>query len=252
MGAPGSGTMPGMQNAALVTGASSGIGLAIAHMLAEEGFGLTIVARRPEKLEAARAELEAAGADVQAFAANLTSEEEIVASVAAHRERFGRLDLLVNNAGLGLGQAIGEVTAKRIDLQFDTNVRAPFLYYRESIALLKQAAAERGVARVVNTSSITAHSPQPWLSAYSATKAAIRSLTISMNKELAGDGVFSTALCPAFVETPMTEFAQAGGASAEEMIRPSDIAAAVQLLLKLSPSCIIPEIPFIRPSDSQL
>lgn len=244
--------MAGMQHAALVTGASSGIGLAIAHMLAAEGFGLTIVARRPEKLEAARAELEAAGAEVIAFPANLTSEEEIVASVAAHRDRFGRLDLLVNNAGLGLGQAIGDVTAKRIDLQFDTNVRAPFLYYRECVGMLREAAAQHGVARVVNTSSITAHSPQPWLSAYSATKAAVRSLTISMNKELAREGIFSTALCPAFVDTPMTEFAQAGGIAAEEMIRPTDIAAAVQMLLRLSPGCIVPEIPFVRPADDQL
>ncbi len=241
-----------MQPAALITGASSGIGLAIAHMLIDEGFGVTIVARRPEKLEAARAELAARGGDVIAFAANLTSEEEIVASVAAHREKFGRLDLLVNNAGLGLGQPIGELTTKRFDLQFDTNVRAPFLYYRECVELLKAAAAERGTARVVNTSSITALSPQPWLSAYSASKAAIRALTYSMNRELAGDKVFSTALCPGFVETPMTEFAQAGGIAAEEMIRTSDIAAAVQLLLRLSPNCMIPEIPFVRPGEDAL
>lgn len=241
-----------MQPAALITGASSGIGLAIAHMLIDEGFGVTIVARRPDKLEAARAELAARGGDVIAFAANLTSEEEIVASVAAHREKFGRLDLLVNNAGLGLGQPIGELTAKRFDLQFDTNVRAPFLYYRECVELLKAAAAEQGTARVVNTSSITALSPQPWLSAYSASKAAIRALTYSMNRELAGDKVFSTALCPGFVETPMTEFAQAGGIAAEEMIRTSDIAAAVQLLLRLSPNCMIPEIPFVRPGEDAL
>ena len=241
-----------MQPAALITGASSGIGLAIAHMLIDEGFGVTIVARRPEKLEAARAELAARGGDVIAFAANLTSEDEIVASVAAHREKFGRLDLLVNNAGLGLGQPIGELTAKRFDLQFDTNVRAPFLYYRECVELLKAAAAERGTAREVNTSSITALSPQPWLSAYSASKAAIRALTYSMNRELAGDKVFSTALCPGFVETPMTEFAQAGGIAAEEMIRTSDIAAAVQLLLRLSPNCMIPEIPFVRPGEDAL
>lgn len=241
-----------MQSAALITGASSGIGLAIAHMLIDEGFGLTIVARRAEKLEAARAELAARGAKVIAVPANLTSEQEIVESVARHLEQFGRLDLLVNNAGLGLGQPIGELTVKRYDLQMDTNVRAPFLYYRECVDLLKAAAAERGVARVVNTSSITALHPQPWLSAYSASKAAIRALTYSMNRELAGEGVHSTALCPGFVETPMTEFAQQGGIAAESMIRPTDIAAAVQLLLRLSPACIIPEIPFIRPGEDGL
>lgn len=235
--------------AALITGASSGIGLAIAHMLVDEGYSLTIVARRADKLEAARADLAARGADVIAFAADLTSEQAIVESVAAHRERFGRLDLLVNNAGVGVGQAIGELTVKRFDLQFDTNVRAPFLYYRECLAMLEAAAQERGVARVVNTSSITALSPQPWLSAYSATKSAIRSLTISMNKELGARGIHSTALCPGFVETPMTQFVQDGGVAADEMIRPEDLAIAVKMLLGLSKACIVPEIPFIRPGE---
>lgn len=237
-----------MQPAALITGASSGIGLAIARMLIAEGYGLTIVARRPEKLEAARAELEALGGDVIAFAANLTDEASIVESVKAHEARFGRLDLLVNNAGVGIGQPAEGITVKHFDLQFDTNVRAAFLYYRECVGLLKASAAERGVARVVNTSSITALSPQPWLSAYSATKAAVRSMTISMNKELGLSGVFSTALCPGFVETPMTEFALEG-VPAEQMIRPEDIAAAVKMLLGLSNFCIVPEIPFIRPGE---
>ncbi len=240
-----------MQRAALVTGASSGIGLAIAHALAAEGHAVTLVARRPDKLEAARAELEAAGAEVIAVAANLSDEQAVVDSVAEHRERWGRLDVLVNNAGVGIGQPIGQLTAKHFDLQFDTNVRAAFLYYRESVDLLTAAAAEHGSSLVVNTASITAISPQPWLSAYSATKAAVRAMTISMNKELGKQGIHSTALCPGFVETPMTEFAQ-GGIPAEEMIRPQDIAEAVRMLLRLSPNCIIPEIPFVRPGEDQL
>lgn len=69
-----------------------------------------------------------------------------------------------------------------------------------------------------------------------------------MNRELATSGVHSTALCPGFVETPMTEFAQEG-IPAEQMIRPEDIAVAVQMLLRLSSHCIIPEIPFIRPGE---
>ncbi len=181
----------------------------------------------------------------------MSDEQAVIDSVAAHREQWGRLDVLVNNAGVGIGQPIGNLTAKHFDLQFDTNVRAAFLYYREALDLLRAAAAERGVARVVNTSSITAISPQPWLSAYSATKAAVRAMTISMNREIGKEGIHSTALCPGFVETPMTEFAQEG-IPADEMIRPTDIAEAVRMLLRLSPNCIVPEIPFIRPGEDQL
>src|SRR5918997_3379796 len=102
--------------AAIVTGASSGIGLGIAHMLGEEGYALTVAARRPEKLTAAADELRGAGYDVQEVAGNMAEEETIKGVVAAHRERFGRLDVLVNNAGIGIGAAAGEQQTKRVDL----------------------------------------------------------------------------------------------------------------------------------------
>src|SRR5580692_4080066 len=87
------------QRAAIVTGASSGIGLAIARVLGEEGHGVTMVARRADKLEAAVAGLAGEGFDVHAVAANVSEEDEIQNVVAAHRERYSRLDVLVNNAG---------------------------------------------------------------------------------------------------------------------------------------------------------
>src|SRR5215213_1971744 len=125
--------------AALVTGASSGIGLAIAHMLGEEGYGLTVAARRPDKLAGAAQELRDAGYDVEDVAANMTVEEEIQDVVARHRERFGRLDVLVNNAGVGVGSAVGEFPTKRVDLQLDVNLRAIVLFYRECADMLRAA-----------------------------------------------------------------------------------------------------------------
>ena len=95
--------------AALVTGASSGIGLAIADVLGEEGHGLTVAARRPEKLADAVEELRGKGYEVEEVAANLTSEEEVQRVVAAHRERYGRLDVLVNSAGVGVGAAVADI-----------------------------------------------------------------------------------------------------------------------------------------------
>ncbi len=135
----------------LVTGASSGIGLAIAHMLGEEGHGLTVAARRPEKLADAARELRDASYEVEEVPANLTSEEEIQDVVARHRERFGRLDVLVNNAGVGVGAPVAEHQTKRVDMQLDLNLRSIILFYRECADLLRAAGAEHKNALVVNT-----------------------------------------------------------------------------------------------------
>jgi NAD(P)-dependent dehydrogenase (short-subunit alcohol dehydrogenase family) len=238
------------QRAAIVTGASSGIGLAIARMLGEEGYALTLAARRPDKLTAAADGLRADGFEVQEVAAALSEEDAVKAVVTAHEQRYGRLDVLVNNAGVGIGAPVAEIETKRLDMQLDVNVRATILFYRECVGLLRAAAAEHRRALVVNTASISGKRGQAWLSVYSSTKAAVIGFTEAMNKELATEGIRSTALCPAFVDTPMTEFAKAGGIAAEAMIRPQDIAESVRLLLKLSPACLVPEIVFERPGDA--
>jgi NAD(P)-dependent dehydrogenase (short-subunit alcohol dehydrogenase family) len=232
--------------AALVTGASSGIGLAIAHVLGEEGHGLTVAARRPDKLEVAACELRTSGFDVEAVSGNMVEEEDVVRVVAAHRERFGRLDVLVNCAGVGFGAPVAEMQTKRVDMQLDLNLRAPVLFYREAADLLRAAGAEHGNALVVNISSISGKSGEAWLSVYSATKAGLIGFTQAMNKELNGEGIKSVALAPAFVDTPMTDFVK-GQIPAEEMIRTSDIAESVRFLLRLSRWCVVGEIVFQRP-----
>jgi NAD(P)-dependent dehydrogenase (short-subunit alcohol dehydrogenase family) len=238
------------QRAALITGASSGIGLAIARALGEDGYRLTLSARRPEKLEAAAETLAGEDLDVAAVPANVADEQEVIDLVAAHRERCGRLDVLVNNAGVGFGAAVAEQQTKRVDMQLDLNLRAIVLFYRECADLLKAAGAEHGNALVVNLSSNAGKSGQPWLSVYSATKAAAIGYTQAMNRELAGEGVKSVALCPGFVDTPMTDWAR-DQVEAEDMIRPEDIAESVRFLLRTSPACLVPEIVFTRP-DEQL
>ncbi len=234
------------QRAAIVTGASSGIGLAIADVLGQEGYALTIAARRPEKLEAAAAGLREKGYDVETVAGPLGDEEGVKAVVAAHRERYGRLDVLVNNAGVGIGAQVAEIDTKKLDMQLGVNLRSIILFYRETVDLLRAAAQDHGTALVINTASIAGKRGQPWLSVYSATKGAVVNFTEAMHKELSGEGIKSTALCPGFVDTPMTEFVKQS-VPAADMITPDDIAEAVRLLLKLSPACIIPEIQFIRP-----
>ena len=235
--------------AALVTGASSGIGLAIAEVLGETGHGLTVVARRPDKLAGAVEELRGKGYEVEEVAANLTSEEDVQRVVAAHRERFGRLDVLVNSAGVGIGAPLAEIQTKRADMQLDVNLRAIVLFYRECADLLRAAGAEHRNALVVNLSSISGKTGQAWLSVYSATKAAVVGFTQAMHKELGTQGIKNTALCPGFVDTPMTDFVKEH-VKPEDMIQTADIAGAVRFLLALSPTCVVPEIVFQRPDET--
>ncbi len=238
-----------VQRAAIVTGASSGIGLAIARMLAQEGYALTLAARRPEKLSAAAEDLRGEGFELQDVPADVSSEEAIRQVVAAHRDRYGRCDVLVNNAGIGIGAPVGEIATKRLDTQIDVNLRSMIIFYREAIEMLNAAGAEHRNALVVNTASVAGKRGQGWLSVYSATKFGVVGFSEAMNKELSGQGIKSCALCPGFVDTAMTDFVK-GQVAAEDMIQPHDIAEAVRFLLRLSPACIVPELVFVRPDES--
>ena len=237
--------------AAIVTGASSGIGLAVARMLGEEGHAVTLAARRPGKLEAAYDQLRSEGLEVQRVAANVGDEADVRRIADAHRDAYGRLDVLMNNAGLGIGAPIGELNTKRLDLQLATNLRAIPLMYRETLDMLKAAGAEHGNALAINTASIAGKQGEAWLSVYSATKFGVVGFTQSMNRELNALGIKSTALCPAFVDTAMTEFVREHVAP-EAMIQTADIVAAVRMLLALSPGCVVPEIVFQLPGGGQL
>jgi NAD(P)-dependent dehydrogenase (short-subunit alcohol dehydrogenase family) len=235
------------KRAALITGGSSGIGLAIARALGLDGYGITLSARRPEKLEAAAKGLEDEGIDVLSVPANVTDEDEIKRVVASHRERFGRLDVLVNNAGIGIGSAVAETETKKLDLQLDVNLRGVYITARECIPMLKEAAGEHGKALMVNTASIAGKHGEGWLAAYSATKFGVVGLSQALHKELSPEGIQVTSLCPGFVDTPMTDWVE--GVGRDEMIKPEDIAEGVRFLLRTSAACMVPEIQFIRPGD---
>ena len=235
--------------AALITGGSSGIGLAIARALGQEGYSLTVSARRPEKLEEAVEGLRGEGLEVESAPANMANEDEIKGLVERHKERWGRMDVLINNAGVGIGGAIAEQQTKHLDMQLNVNLRGVYLVLRESIPLLKEAGKEHGKALVVNTASIAGKFGQPWLATYSATKHAVVGLTQAAHGELAESGIQVTAFCPGFVDTPMTDWVD--GVPPEAMIQPEDIAEAVRFLLRTTPACIVPEIQFIRAGDVQ-
>jgi NAD(P)-dependent dehydrogenase (short-subunit alcohol dehydrogenase family) len=226
-----------MARAALVTGGSSGIGLAIARMLREEGFELTLVSRRSERVEAAAAEL-----DAVAIAANVGDAEECERMVAEHRDRFGRLDLLVNSAGIGIGGRVEDLPVKSLDLQLGVNLRGLFLVTQAAIPLLRESKGW-----IVNLASIAGTLPTPGLATYGATKAAVIALTRSLNEELDADGVRTIALCPGFVDTPMAEWS---GIEPDAMIRPEDCAEVVRMCLRLSPNARVPQVVIERMGSS--
>jgi NAD(P)-dependent dehydrogenase (short-subunit alcohol dehydrogenase family) len=236
------------RRAALVTGASSGIGLALSKMLLAEGYALTMVARQPEKLEAAARDL-AAGADINVVAGDLTDESVVREAVRSHAEHFQRLDVLVNSAGVGIAEPIGTLTTSRLDRQLSLNVRATALLCREGSELLVQAGREHRNALILNLASVVGKQGAAGFAAYSATKFAVVGLTQSLNQELGASGVKATALCPALVNTPMTDFIK-DQVPAESMIQTSDIVEVARMLLGLSPGCVVPELALTAPGGA--
>ena len=236
------------ERAALVTGGSGGIGYAIASRLARKGYAVTISGRREQKLTDAAARLSGEGFEVESILADLSKPEEAEALLAGHHARWGRLDCLVNNAGVGIGQPVPEISEKFYDLQLAVNLKAMVLLTRDAFPLLQEAGAEHGKALVVNLSSVAGKAYPPWLSIYGATKAAVISFSHSTQKEFGDSGVQVTAICPGFVATEMTEFAQ-GEVPPEKMIRAEDLGEVVAFLLATSPNCVVPEIVLNRPGS---
>jgi NAD(P)-dependent dehydrogenase (short-subunit alcohol dehydrogenase family) len=218
-----------MAQSALVTGGSSGIGLAIARMLREEGFDLTLASRTREKVEAAAAEL-----DALAVAADVSKEEDCRRIVEEHMQRHDGLDVLVNSAGIGIAGDVADMPTKHVDLQLGINLRGLMLVTAAALPHLRKA---RGL--IVNLASIAGTMSTPELPVYGATKAAVIQFTTTLNRGEEEHGVRATALSPGFVATPMTDWAPV---PPEEMIRPEDCAEIVRLLLRLSPHARVPHV----------
>lgn len=232
------------ERAALVTGATGGIGGGIAAALAADGHHVTVTGRNEQRLEDLANELAGLGVQVTTVAADVRDEHDIERIVDAHRGAYGRLDVLVNSAGGGIMAPLDGIETRHIDLQLELNLRSAILLFRASLPLLRAAVATAGQANVVNISSAAGLHGQAELSVYSAAKKGLVGFTEAANAEFGEEGIRSTVFCPGLVDTPLAE---AYSTPPEQMIRVDDLAEAVRWLVRLSPRCLVPQISFLRP-----
>jgi meso-butanediol dehydrogenase / (S,S)-butanediol dehydrogenase / diacetyl reductase len=185
---------------AIVTGAGSGIGQALAHVLAAQGTAIVAVGRTAKPLDDLRIAL-AEQAPVAAVAVDVTADEAPALAVKTAMDRFGRLDYLVNNAGIGRPQPVDETTDESLDYFLGVHLRAPFRFCREALHVMKDGAA------VVNVSSTFALVGGLRGGAYSAAKAGIIGLTKHMAAQYGQRGIRANVVAPGVLETPMTAYA---------------------------------------------
>ena len=163
---------------ALVTGAGSGIGRAVAIGLLQDGYAVVLAGRRPDTLERTAADAQVPSDRVLAHAADVTDPDAVRALFAATADRFGRLDLLFNNAGIGApGVLLEDLTFEQWKAVVDTNLTGAFLCTQQAFMLMKRQTPMGG--RIINNGSISAHAPRPNSAPYTATKHAITGLTKS-------------------------------------------------------------------------
>lgn len=185
---------------ALVTGAASGIGHATAIRFAEADFSLVVTDRNEKNLDDLRCRLKESGTDVLSKAANVEHGAELDELVEEVRERFGRLDALLQIAGIGCYQPFWEVSDEEIMNVFAVNVGSQFALAKRCVPLLRESG---GV--IVNMASVRAFRGGPELAVYSASKGAIISMTRSMAHELGPFGIRVNALCPGTIDTPLLD-----------------------------------------------
>lgn len=197
------------ERVAIVTGASSGIREATAHCLAQAGFSVVVAARRAELLERLVAEIREKGGQALSVPTDLSDGEQTSALVSTTLERFGRVDVLVNNAGYGPPYALEQMDRDSIRHVFDVNL----LSGMQLIAELTPAMRAQGRGRIINISSLTRYVGAPMAAAYAATKGGMEALTACMRLELAPWNIKLSVIVPGFVDTPTFDKSRAAGES---------------------------------------
>lgn len=230
---------------ALVTGASRGIGRAIAESLARSGAKVACVARSAEKLQETVSTITAAGGVAEAFECNVADPASVEKIVSAVVEKFGKLQILVNNAGVTRDTLLARMSDEQWDEVLNTNLRGAFLFTRAVTRPMMQGR----YGRIINISSVSGLVGNAGQANYSASKAGLIGFTRSVARELASRNVTANCVCPGFIETDMT--AALGEAVQEEVKKripvkrlgtPQDVAAAVLYLASSEASYITGQV----------
>jgi 3-oxoacyl-[acyl-carrier protein] reductase len=226
---------------ALVTGASRGIGLAIARTLRRMGAKLSLCARNRDKLEVAARELERLGATVFACPADVTRAGEVSALVERTERSLGPIDILVNNAGVGYFGPTHLAGEADWDAVLDTNLKSVFLLTKA----VAPGMIDRRRGDIINIASLAGKNAFSGGGIYCASKWGLLGLTQCMAEDLRPYGIRVSAICPG---TVATEFSPHAGKDPRKMLQPEDIAHAVELILTQAPQSFISEI-LIRPTQ---
>jgi len=230
---------------AIVTGASRGIGRAISIALAKEGAAIVLAARSLRKLQQTARHITKMGAKAEIVVTELTNEESIKNLVKVTGEKFGRLDILVNNAGVTHSAKLEETATEEWDRCLQVNARAPFILCREALLLLRKAKA----AHIINIASVVGVKGYPLQSAYTASKHALRGMTISLAEELKGTNIRVHLLCPGGVDTELVRKVRPD-IKKEELIKPQEIAEMVVYLVTHKGNAVIDELHIRRAASS--
>jgi NAD(P)-dependent dehydrogenase (short-subunit alcohol dehydrogenase family) len=227
--------------AALITGASRGIGFAIARMLGRLGAKVCLCGRDAAKLELARSGLEREGSSAIALPANLTQASEIASLVEQSERSVGAIEILVNNAGTGYFAPFYQADEATWNKVLDTNLKAVFLLSKSIAAGM----VARRSGHIINIASLAGKNAFAGGGVYCASKWGLLGLTECMAEDLRPFGIRVTAICPGTVET---DFSPHSGKDPRKMLQPDDIAHVVEMLVTQAPRSFISEV-LIRPTQ---
>jgi NAD(P)-dependent dehydrogenase (short-subunit alcohol dehydrogenase family) len=225
---------------ALVTGAGRGIGRSVSLALARAGARLFLTARSVGQLDGVAREIRASGGEAECLPADVSSEKDAEAVFEALRTRFGRLDVLVNNAGLGFVAPLAELPVAALDTMLAVNVRGLFLFCQQAMRMMIPAKS----GYIVNIASVAGIKVYVTQSAYAASKHAVMGITKGLAAEAQPYGIRVSAVLPGAVDTALMQSMRPDLEKAA-LMKPEDVADAVLFLLSLSETAAVDEI-YIR------